>query len=304
MAGTANDKLNPNRLYFGNVSFNKTKEDIEQFFSSCGQVDDVYLVKDKMTQRFQGYGFITFSDAAGKEAALQLNGSEFEGRPLKINLEARASDKTKLQQRLFIRKIPLDKTEDDVKAVFAQYGSVENFFFVKDKMTKNNKDFGFLDFSTSDEAKAALELDGQAVFGDDTQPLSVKIAHQKKPVQRGPYGPVGGPGGYNQPYNPYYAGGPYGGGWGGPPQWGQGGGYGGGYGGGMRGRGRGRGGGRGRGRGGGRGGYGGGAPQYGGGQQSYNPYNSGGQGGAYNNSYGNQGGGAYGNNNYGQQQQW
>jgi len=301
MAGAPqNEKLNPNRLYFGNVSFNKSKEDIEQFFSSCGQVDDVYLVKDKMTQRFQGYGFITFADAAGKEAALQLNGTEFEGRPLKINLEARASDKTKLQQRLFIRKIPADKTEDDVKAVFAQYGQVENFFFVKDKMTKQNKDFGFLDFSTSDEAKAALELDGQAVFGEETQPLSVKIAHQKKPVQRGPYGPVGGPGGYNQPYNPYYAGGPYGGGWGGPPQWQ--GGYGGGYGGGMRGRGRGRGGGRGRGRGRG-GGYGGGAPQYGGGNQNnYNPYNSGGQGGgAYG---GNQGGGAYGGYGGGNQQQW
>lgn len=299
MAGAPqpNEKLNPNRLYFGNVSFNKTKEDIEQFFSSCGQVDDVYLVKDKMTQRFQGYGFITFADAAGKEAALQLNGTEFEGRPLKINLEARASDKTKLQQRLFIRKIPVDKTEDDVKAVFAQYGQVENFFFVKDKMTKQNKDFGFLDFSTSDEAKAALELDGQAVFGEDTQPLSVKIAHQKKPVQRGPYGPVGGPGGYNQPYNPY-AGGPYGGGWGGPPQWQ--GGYGGGYGGGMRGRGRGRGGGRGRGRGRG-GGYGGGQPQYGGQQNNYNPYNSGGQGGAYG---GNQGGGAYGGYGGGNQQQW
>lgn len=300
MAGSAagTDKLNPNRLYFGNVSFNKTKEDIEQFFSSCGQVDDVYLVKDKMTQRFQGYGFITFADAAGKEAALQLNGTEFEGRPLKINLEARASDKTKLQQRLFIRKIPVDKTEEDVKEVFGQYGTVENFFFVKDKMTKQNKDFGFLDFSTSEEAKAALELDGQAIFGEGTQPLSVKIAHQKKPVQRG-YGPPGGPGGYNQPYNPYYAGapGPYGGGWGGPPQWQ--GGYGGGYGGGMRGRGRGRGGGRG-GRGGGRGtGYG--APRGGyGGQQSYNPYGGGQGGGAYG---GNQGGyqqGGYG----GGQQQW
>lgn len=251
----------PNRLYFGNVSFEKTKEEMEKFFAQCGTVTDMYLVKDKFTGRFQGFGFVTFSDSEGKDAALALNGTDYEGRPLKVNSESRANDKTKNKQRLFIRNIPTDKTEDEVKEAFAEYGTVEEFFFVRDKVTKAPKGFGFLDFATGDEATAALAMDGQDPFGNG-QALSVKIAHQKKPVQRG-YGPAfggrGGYGGYGQQYSPY---GPPPGPYGGFPQpapWQQGG-YGG-YGGRGGGRGRGRGGYGGYGRG--RGGYGMQQPAYG-----------------------------------------
>lgn len=264
-------KINPNRLYFGNVSFEKTQEQITEFFSQCGAVEDVYLVKDKFTGRFQGYGFITFAEDAGKDAALQLDKTDFEGRPIKVNLETRASDKTGSGQRLFIKNIPADKTEEDLKQAFAQYGTPTDFFFVRDRVTKVSKGFGFLDMSTAEEAKAALAMDGEDPFG--TGGLSVKIAHKKKPVQSfaPPYG-----GGYGQQYNPYQAGG-FGGPWGGR--------------GGFRGRGgRGRGG-RGRG---GRGGYGGPPPAYG--ASFGGPYGAP-QGGAYGApqpAYGAPQGGAYG----------
>jgi len=273
--------VNPNRLYFGNIAFQKTQEEIQQFFTQCGAVEDVYLVKDKFTQRFQGYGFITFADEEGKEACLKLNGTEFDGRPVKINLETRQSDKTRSQQRIFIKNIPADKTEDEVKQAFAHCGTVTDFFFVKDRVTKIPKGFGFMDFSTSEEAKEALSMDGQDPFG--TGGLSVKIAHQKKPVPPS-YGPAFGMG-YGQQYNPYGAGG-----YGAPPPWQ--GGYGG-FGGRGRGRGRGRGG-RGRGR----GNFGGPPPQanYGayGGAPSYGAPQGGAYGGAPAGGYGGAQGGAYG----------
>lgn len=201
---------NPNRLYFGNLGFDKVDDDVREIFSSCGEILDIHIIRDKFTKRSQGYGFITFKDAEGKKEGLTMNGKEFFGRVIKVNFESKNAA-SKEKKRLFVKNIPADKTEDDVKALFAQHGNVAEFFFIKDRATGQSKGFGFLDFETAEEAKGALVLNGSSEFGTS---LIVKLA-EEKPQQprgfggrgrgRGGYGGYGGRGGY---------GGGYGGGWG------------------------------------------------------------------------------------------
>jgi len=235
------NKPNPNRLYFGNLPFDKGDEDVRTVFSSCGEVTDIHIIRDRFTKRSRGYGFITFATSEGKDKALQLDGKEFFGRAIKVNLEARnsaANASTKSKQRIFIKNIPKDKTEDDVKGIFEKYGTIENFFFIKDHNTNTSRGFGFMDFSSAAEASAALAMHQQEAFGNT---LVVKIAEEKGSRGRGRGGSRNfgrgrgrGRGWGAQAYQPYgggYGYGSYGAGYGGYGGYGGGyGGYGGGYG--------------------------------------------------------------------------
>jgi len=228
---------NPNRLYFGNLSFDKGKQDVETIFQDCGTITDIHIIRDRFTQRSQGYGFVTFSTNEGKDKALLKNGQTFFGRQLKVNLEAKSKPdggRVKTRQRLYVKNIPKETSEDQVKELFAQFGTVENFFFIKDHATNISRGFGFLDFSNAEEAQAALSMNGQVAFGHS---LVVKIAEEKNSARgrgggRGGFGGRG-RGGFN-PYNPYGGYNPMQGGWNqGAGGYGRGGygGYGAGYGG-------------------------------------------------------------------------
>jgi len=228
---------NPNRLYFGNLSFDKGKQDVETIFQDCGTITDIHIIRDRFTQRSQGYGFVTFATAEGKDKAILKNGQTFFGRQLKVNLEAKSKPdggRVKTRQRLYVKNIPKETSEDQVKELFAQFGTVENFFFIKDHATNVSRGFGFLDFSNAEEAQAALSMNGQVAFG---QTLVVKIAEEKNSARgrgggRGGFGGRG-RGGFN-PYNPYGGYNPMQGGWNqGAGGYGRGGygGYGAGYGG-------------------------------------------------------------------------
>ncbi|KAK6018263.1 hypothetical protein OSTOST_16163 [Ostertagia ostertagi] len=59
-------------------------------FSRAGQVTNVRIVYDRETGRMKGFGFCEFSDEAGANNAVNtLNGSDFDGRQLRVNLANR-----------------------------------------------------------------------------------------------------------------------------------------------------------------------------------------------------------------------
>ena len=80
------------KLYVGNLSFETTENDLNELFSEHGKVTDVAILSDRETGRSRGFGFVTFTDAAGANAAIAaLNGKEIGGRALTVN-EARARE--------------------------------------------------------------------------------------------------------------------------------------------------------------------------------------------------------------------
>lgn len=57
---------------------------------------------------------------------------------------------------------------------------MKNIRLVKDKETDVFKGFCYVEFSTLDELKEALDLDGLIVLNDSTAALRIDIAEQKK----------------------------------------------------------------------------------------------------------------------------
>jgi cold-inducible RNA-binding protein len=77
------------KLYVGNLPFNATEPDLQDFFAAAGTVNEVLLVQDKFTGKSRGFAFVTMGSDADAQAAIeQFNGKPFGGRPLTVN-EAR-----------------------------------------------------------------------------------------------------------------------------------------------------------------------------------------------------------------------
>jgi len=73
------------KLYVGNLPFSATEDSVRTLFSAHGTVEKVSLINDRDTGRPRGFGFIEMSNADASRAMQQLNGADFDGRPLKIN---------------------------------------------------------------------------------------------------------------------------------------------------------------------------------------------------------------------------
>jgi RNA recognition motif-containing protein len=77
------------KLYVGNLSYDMTEDALKDTFSQAGAVESAIIIKDKMSGRSKGFGFVEMStDEEAQKAIEMLNGKELDGRALTVN-EAR-----------------------------------------------------------------------------------------------------------------------------------------------------------------------------------------------------------------------
>ena len=66
-----------------------------------------------------------------------------------------------MANKLFVGNLSYNMTDDQLNAIFAAFGTVISANIVFDKFSHRSKGFGFVEFETEDQAKAAMEaLDG------------------------------------------------------------------------------------------------------------------------------------------------
>jgi hypothetical protein len=73
------------KLYVGNLPFTATDEAVNALFSKHGTVEKVSLITDRDTGRPRGFAFVEMSNADASRAMQALNGTDFDGRALKVS---------------------------------------------------------------------------------------------------------------------------------------------------------------------------------------------------------------------------
>jgi len=73
------------KIYVGNLPFTTTEQEVRAIFEAYGAIDTIKLIKNYDTGQFRGFGFVEMSDNEGQTAIDQLNGKDFNGRPLRVN---------------------------------------------------------------------------------------------------------------------------------------------------------------------------------------------------------------------------
>jgi len=92
---------------------------------------------------------------------------------------------------IYVGNLSYQVTEDDIKGVFAEYGTVKRVQLPTDRETGRLRGFAFVEMGTDAEETAAIEaLDGAEWMGRD-----LKVNKAKPKEDRGPSGGRGGYGG-------------------------------------------------------------------------------------------------------------
>lgn len=77
------------KLYIGNLRWEINEQQLGDFFVQCGFVDSATIILDRETGRSRGFGFVVMKDEEGARKAIELNGTNLEGRAIIVR-EAQA----------------------------------------------------------------------------------------------------------------------------------------------------------------------------------------------------------------------
>ncbi|OQR95784.1 nucleolin [Achlya hypogyna] len=169
-----------NKVFFANVPFRTTEEDITELFRHCGPITKVMIMRDASTGRSKGFGFIDFETTESTDAAVKLANSYVNGRLMNVNYApfstpVRPAPPAK-SNTVFIANLPAEVDEDTLRAMFEHCGEIK----VVRLPGSGASNYAHISFASSDIAAEAIKLDGSEFDG---RRIHVSIAINKpRPV--------------------------------------------------------------------------------------------------------------------------
>lgn len=148
----------------------RTKELIA-FFEKVGPVKEAQIVKDRVSGRSKGVGYVEFKSEESVPAAIQLTGQTLLGIPIiaqlteaEKNRQARNSEANATNNhhtsapfhRLYVGNIHFSITENELQNVFEPFGELEFVQLQKDENGRS-RGYGFVQFRDPNQAREALE---------------------------------------------------------------------------------------------------------------------------------------------------
>lgn len=74
------------KLYVGNLSYNLNEDELREIFMAFGQIASVNIIKDRVTGKSRGFGFVEMDkEEDAKNAIANLNGQDVKGLKIKVN---------------------------------------------------------------------------------------------------------------------------------------------------------------------------------------------------------------------------
>ena len=161
---------------------------------------------DQQSGRSRGFGFVTFETLEASAKAVEKEGSEIDGRPIRVNYSQPRAAAPAAEKRaksfgdqlsapsstLYVGGLSYSLTEDQIYETFGDHGDVQSVRLPTDRETGAPKGYGYVQFADESSAKAALEaLNGQELAG---RPIRIDYAGPK-PDNGGAGGFGGGRGG-------------------------------------------------------------------------------------------------------------
>ncbi|KAJ3326446.1 Protein phosphatase PP2A regulatory subunit B [Blyttiomyces sp. JEL0837] len=185
-------------IYIKNLDENISDEEFNKMFTEFGGVTSAVIQRDE-NGKSKGFGFVNYSNHEdARRAVEEMHEKEINGKQLFV---ARAQKKAEREEELrkhyekireeklnkyqgvnlYIKNLDDSITDETLRQEFAPYGVITSAKVMVDETKNASKGFGFVCFSSPDEAtKAVTDMNGKLVAG---KPIYVALA-QRKEVRR------------------------------------------------------------------------------------------------------------------------
>ncbi|KAF8107442.1 hypothetical protein N665_0122s0080 [Sinapis alba] len=187
------------RLYVGNLPYTITSSELSQLFGEAGNVVDVQIVYDKVTDRSRGFGFVTMGSIEEATEAIQMfNTSQIGGRTVKVNfpevprggerevMRAKIRDSNRSYvdspHKLYAGNLSWNLTSQGLKDAFADQPGVLGAKVVYERDSGRSRGFGFVSFESAQDLQSAMTaMNGAEVEGRE---LRLNMASERDTVPR------------------------------------------------------------------------------------------------------------------------
>lgn len=83
----SNEDSSKRKLFVGGISWGTTDEGLKAAFEAIGKVESAEVIREKMTGRSKGFGFVVMGSVADANAAVEkMNGQMLDGRQVTVNI--------------------------------------------------------------------------------------------------------------------------------------------------------------------------------------------------------------------------
>ncbi|KAK3855213.1 hypothetical protein Pcinc_038368 [Petrolisthes cinctipes] len=161
-------------IFLSNLDFHVDKDEIIPVFQQCGDIADFRLVKD-FRCRSKGFGYLVFKTREGAVKGLELDRTIVNGRPVFVSPYDPDNHTHKFRyalneekNKLFVRGLSFDLTEDDVKKAFEPHGKIKDIRLVvyRNGHSKGTCYIEYDDAETAEKVRQAMdeeELNGKTI---------------------------------------------------------------------------------------------------------------------------------------------
>jgi len=74
-----------NKIFVGGLSWGTDDQGLRAAFEEFGEIVEAKVINDRETGRSRGFGFVTFGSSDAMTKALSLNGTELDGRSIRVD---------------------------------------------------------------------------------------------------------------------------------------------------------------------------------------------------------------------------
>ncbi|ODQ81471.1 hypothetical protein BABINDRAFT_159755 [Babjeviella inositovora NRRL Y-12698] len=154
-------------LYVGGLHKSVTEDMLRDLFSVAGAVQSIKILFDKNRPGFN-YAFIEYDNTQAAEMAFQtLNGRVINNSEIKINWAFQSQQvKSSEAFNLFVGDLSPEVDDDLLNKTFSKFGNLIQAHVMWDMQTGRSRGYGFVSFSESGDAEAALQtMQGEWISG-------------------------------------------------------------------------------------------------------------------------------------------
>lgn len=184
------------KLFIGGISWDTDENRLREYFGQYGQVMEVVIMRDRITGRARGFGFIVFADPSVAERVV-MDKHMIDGRTVEAKKAVPRDDQQILSRKnntiqgrtkkIFVGGLASTVTESDFKQYFDQFGTIADVVVMYDHNTQRPRGFGFITFDSEDAVDRVLhktfhELNGKMVEVKRAVPKELSPSPSRSPL--------------------------------------------------------------------------------------------------------------------------